>query len=168
MVVNKDAGNEIWILEKNVWRSTFGPVMDADTQGWRRRKPNELRESYKGSRKIKVANEKKFQWTGDVVRADERTNTKTPQMEMKGRSGRGGPKWRYVLTVLGICIEDAAQDQKRWWGVIASFKVRIGLWQPQIASLGSVTNHSEVVWKNYKLAVHRYYRHNCLILSYSL
>ena len=124
------------VFENSVLRRIIGPVFDQETQNWRRRHNEELREITVVPLITNILKSRRMRWAGHVKRMDDRRYPKIIlEGGVGGRRRRGRPRTRW-----NDCIEKNVKeltDSEETWQEIADHRPR---WRGLCkAAMGHVT-----------------------------
>ena len=125
--LTKKLEKKLFVFENAILRRITGPVYDAETNTWRRRHNNELRELTQVPSIINVVKAHRLRWAGHTNRMNgNRYPKEILEGEVGGRRNRGRPRKRWLdcvredVTELGEREEawqEISTDRQRWRGL---------------------------------------------------
>ena len=115
------------VFENSILRRIAGPVFDAETNIWRRRHNDELRDLTQVPSIVNVIKTHRLRWAGHTNRMNE---SRYPKEILEGRVGgrrsRGRPRKRWIdcvredvseLGERGEAWQEISRDRRRWRGL---------------------------------------------------
>ena len=125
--LTKKLEKKLLVFENAILRRITGPVYDAETNSWRRRHNDELRELTHVPPIINVMKTHRLRWAGHTNRmSEERYPKRILECGVGGRRHRGRPRKRWIDCVMedvselderGEAWQEISRDRQRWRGL---------------------------------------------------